>query len=77
MSGNGGWTRAFKAVAFVCALPLSVILLGGIGVALDRRLGGGWWCTITGGLLGFAAGLYQLSRGLKQLSDDDPHHDPP
>lgn len=77
MSGNGGWARAFRAVAFVTAVPVSVGLAGAIGSLLDRGFGGGWWFTILAGLFGFGAGIYQLFRGLRQLRDDDTDHDPP
>ena len=76
MSGKGGWTRAFKAVGFVTALPISVIFAGAIGLAVDRRFETGWWFTILFGLLGFTAGILHLTRGLRQLSDDDASDHP-
>lgn len=77
MSGTGGWTRAYKAVALVSALPISTIAGGLLGAWLDRLVGGGWLFTAILGLLGFSAGILQLFRGLKQLQDDDPRDHPP
>ena len=77
MKGNGGWTRAWKATAYVSALPISTIAGGLLGTSLDRLFGDGWLFTAILGLLGFAAGVWQLFRGLQKLSDDDPRDHPP
>jgi F0F1-type ATP synthase assembly protein I len=77
MKENGNWTRAWKATALVSGLPVSTIAGGLIGGALDRSLAGGWLFTTAFGLLGFAAGVWQLFRGLQKLSDDDSRDHPP
>ncbi|MDP2317701.1 MAG: AtpZ/AtpI family protein [Pseudomonadota bacterium] len=77
MSETGGWKRAWKATAYVSSLPISTIAGGALGAALDHLLGGGWVFTAILGLLGFAAGVLQLFRGLKKLSDDDDPLDHP
>jgi F0F1-type ATP synthase assembly protein I len=77
MSETGGWTRAYKAVALVSALPISTIAGGLLGAFLDRATGGGWILTALLGLLGFSAGILQLFRGLQNPPDDDPRDHPP
>lgn len=77
MSETGGWTRAYKAVALVSALPISTIAGGLLGAVLDRLLGSGWFLTALFGLLGFSTGILQLFRGLQQPSDVDPRDHPP
>ena len=77
MQDTGGWTRAWKATAYVSGLPISTIAGGLLGAALDHLLGGGWVFTAILGLLGFAAGVMQLFRGLQKLSDDDSRDHPP
>jgi hypothetical protein len=77
MNETGGWTRAYKAMALVSAVPISTIVAGLLGAELDSLLG--WRGPLTAGLglLGFAAGIFQLFRGLKAANDDDPRHHPP
>lgn len=77
MSETGGWTRAYQAVGLVTALPLSTIVGGVVGAWIDRALDSGWLFTASLGLLGFAAGVFQLFRGLRKLSDDQPDDHPP
>lgn len=77
MSETGGWTRAYKAMALVTALPISTVLGGLLGAQLDKFFGSGVVCTVMLGLLGFSAGIYQLFRGLRRLSDDDSRDHPP
>jgi F0F1-type ATP synthase assembly protein I len=64
-------TNAWRAAALVSALPGGTI--GGIllGVGLDHVLGTGWLATAVLGALGFAAGVFQLFRGLKP-PDEEP-----
>ena len=77
MNGTGGWKRAYQAVALVSALPISTIAGGVLGALLDRATGGGWIFTALLGLLGFAAGILQLFRGLRNPPDDDPRDHSP
>ena len=77
VSEIGGWTRAYRAVAVITTLPVSTIVGGAVGAWIDRALGGGWLFTASLGLLGFAAGVFQLFRGLRKLSDDHPDDHPP
>lgn len=77
MSETGGWKRAWRATAYVSGLPISTIAGGLLGAALDRLLGGGWVLTAILGLLGFVAGVFQLFRGLRKLSDAPPFDHPP
>lgn len=77
MSDTGGWTKAYQAVGLVSVLPVSTILGGVVGAWIDRALVSGWLFTGGLGLLGFAAGVFQLFRGLRKLSDDSPPDHPP
>lgn len=50
---------------------ITVGLLIGAGMFLDRRLGTRIWFTILGAVLGFAAALYRLVRQARAVRDDD------
>lgn len=71
------WRRMGAVIALASSLPIFTI--GGLvaGLALDDALGTGRWLAILGSLLGFAAGVYQLFRGLNRLPDDHPPDPPP
>ncbi|MFZ5475495.1 MAG: AtpZ/AtpI family protein [Myxococcota bacterium] len=70
--------RAGSAIALASALPFFTIAAGALGAGLDRLLGTGSTCTVLGALIGFAAGVYQLFRGMQQQTPPDDHpHDPP
>jgi hypothetical protein len=78
MSETGGWTRAYRAMALVSALPIATIGGGLVGAALDHLAGGeGRLLTVLFGFLGFSAGILQLFRGLQQPPDADSRDHPP
>ena len=52
------------AAAVSYTLIGSIILLGGIGYAIDEWLGASPWCLFGGLLLGFIVGFYELARTL-------------
>jgi F0F1-type ATP synthase assembly protein I len=54
--------RAGTAAAASYTLVGAIVLLGGIGYALDMWLGSAPWCLMGGLLLGIAVGLYELIR---------------
>jgi F0F1-type ATP synthase assembly protein I len=54
--------RAGPAAAASYTLIGAIVLLGGIGYALDVWLGSAPWCLMGGLLLGMAVGLYELVR---------------
>ncbi len=53
-------------MALAAALPVTTLAGVLFGVGLDRAFGTGWFVTAVLGGLGFAAGVHQLFRGLKQ-----------
>lgn len=55
---------AAPAAAAGYALLGSILLLGGIGYALDARFGTTPWLVVSGLLLGVTVGLYNLARTL-------------
>ncbi|MFI5182179.1 MAG: AtpZ/AtpI family protein [Thermoanaerobaculia bacterium] len=61
-------------LSFGWILPASIGVGAGLGWLLDRLLGLLPVVTITGGFLGFAAGVWQLWREMEALSrrDDGP-----
>jgi F0F1-type ATP synthase assembly protein I len=73
------WRRAGPTIAAVTALPFYTVAGGLLGAGLDRLLGTHGGIALIGALLGFAAGVYQLFRGLQkqQTPPDDSPHDPP
>jgi F0F1-type ATP synthase assembly protein I len=66
MDDSGGWKRAWRASALVSGLPVATLAGVLLGAGLDHVFGTGWLATSVFGALGFAAGVYQLFRGLKQ-----------
>lgn len=71
------WRRAGTAIALASALPFATVAGLLAGLALDRVLGLGRGLAVLGALLGFAAGVYQLFRGMSRLPDDQPPDPPP
>jgi len=53
--------RSGPAAAASYSLIGAIILLGGIGYALDAWLGTSPWCLLAGLLLGIAVGFYELA----------------
>jgi ATP synthase protein I len=54
--------RAGPAAAAGYTLIGALLLLGGIGYALDRWLGTSPWCLVGGLILGIIVGFYELAR---------------
>jgi ATP synthase protein I len=54
--------RAGPAAAAGYGLIGALLLLGGIGYALDRWLGTSPWCLLGGLLLGIIVGFYELAK---------------
>jgi F0F1-type ATP synthase assembly protein I len=54
--------RAGPAAAAGYTLIGALLLLGGIGYALDRWLGTAPWCLTGGLLLGIIVGFYELAK---------------
>jgi len=54
--------RAGPAAAASYTLIGAIVLLGGIGYAVDRWLGTGPWGLLAGLLLGIVVGFYELAR---------------
>jgi F0F1-type ATP synthase assembly protein I len=54
--------RAGPAAAAGYTLIGALLLLGGIGYALDRWLGTSPWCLFGGLLLGIIVGFYELAK---------------
>ena len=54
--------RAGPAAAAGYTLIGALLLLGGIGYALDRWLGTAPWCLVGGLVLGIIVGFYQLAK---------------
>ena len=52
------------AAAVSYTLIGAIVLLGGIGYALDRWLDTSPWCLFGGLILGFIVGFYELARAL-------------
>ena len=67
MKETGGWTRAWRATAYVSGLPIFTIAGGLLGAVLDRWLETGPFLAATFGLLGFVAAVADLARGNKNL----------
>jgi F0F1-type ATP synthase assembly protein I len=55
-------TQSASVAGASYALIGAIILLGGIGYALDRWLGTSPWCLLGGLLLGIIVGFYELAR---------------
>ena len=55
-------SRAGPAAAASYTLIGAIILLGGLGYALDRWLGTGPWCLVSGLLVGIVVGFYELAK---------------
>jgi F0F1-type ATP synthase assembly protein I len=75
------WKRAGPVIASVTSLPFFTVAGGLLGAGLDRILGTGSGGTVVGAFIGFAAGVYQIFRGMQQQQkpppDDHPHDPPP
>jgi F0F1-type ATP synthase assembly protein I len=56
--------RAGPAAAAGYTLIGAIVLLGGVGYALDRALGTEPWCLLAGLLMGVIVGLYELAKTL-------------
>jgi ATP synthase protein I len=54
--------RAGPAAAAGYTLIGALLLLGGLGYALDRWLGTAPWCLVGGLILGIIVGFYELAR---------------
>ena len=54
--------RAGPAAAAGYTLIGALLLLGGIGYALDRWLGTAPWCLLGGLILGIIVGFYELAK---------------
>jgi F0F1-type ATP synthase assembly protein I len=54
--------RAGPAAAAGYSLIGALLLLGGIGYALDRWLGTSPWCLLGGLILGIIVGFYELAK---------------
>ena len=54
--------RAGPAAAAGYTLIGALLLLGGIGYALDRWLGTAPWCLLGGLVLGIIVGFYELAK---------------
>jgi F0F1-type ATP synthase assembly protein I len=54
--------RAGPAAAAGYGLIGALLLLGGIGYALDRWLGTSPWCLVGGLILGIVVGFYELAK---------------
>jgi F0F1-type ATP synthase assembly protein I len=54
--------RAGPAAAAGYGLIGALLLLGGIGYALDRWLGTSPWCLVGGLILGIIVGFYELAK---------------
>jgi F0F1-type ATP synthase assembly protein I len=65
--GETNKALALAGAAFV--LPAAVLLAGGLGYILDRRLGTMPWLTLAGVMLGMAAGFVEILRLLRQVGD--------
>ena len=54
--------KAGPAASISYSLIGSVLMLGGLGYALDRWFGTEPWCLVGGLLFGFAIGMYLLGK---------------
>jgi F0F1-type ATP synthase assembly protein I len=61
---SAGWYRLSGiGLEFV----VSIAVLGGAGMWLDRRLGSSPWFTVVGGMLGFATGMWMIIKSAKNM----------
>jgi F0F1-type ATP synthase assembly protein I len=65
-SMQGNLNRGEPAIVASYTLIGAIMLLGGAGLAADRRLGTGPWCLFGGLIAGLGIGFYRLAGVLRR-----------